>query len=79
MDLTGRKVAGGELVTIRLHPGVGVTGPNGEHMEGGPHEVPAHFAYPIVRTNRAVVIEGAPAGVEHRDPTPETREGRRRR
>ena len=83
VDLTGRKVAGDEMLTIRLAPGVGVCGPTGEHMEGGPHVVPAHFAYPLVRTNRAIVlrddVSGAPEGVTQRDPVPDTREGRRRR
>lgn len=82
LDLTGRKVAGDDTVVIRLAPGIGVLGPNGEHLEGGPHTVPSHFAYPLVSTNRAHIVRevvGAPEGVQHRDPEPESREGRRRR
>ena len=86
VDTTGRRITGD--VTIHLRPGVGVIGPTGEHMEGGPHSVPVAFAMPLIASHRASVVEpktvepdpaaqvkGAPTGVQHRDPAIATREG----
>ena len=88
IDSTGRRITG--EVTIRLRPGIGVVGPNGEHMEGGPHTVPVAFAAPLISSHRATVVTaetiapvaqvvGAPEGVHQRDPVVATREGRGRR
>ena len=98
MDTTGREIKG--EVTIELRPGIGVVGPNGDHMEmaNGPHTVSLAFAGPLLSSNRArpvspdeaetlrasrrpaePTVTGAPDGVVHRDPVPESREGRRRR
>ena len=90
IDSTGRRITGD--VTIHLRPGVGVVGPNGEHMEGGPHTVPVAFAQPLLSSHRASIVvpnadepepaaqvKGAPAGVQQRDPVATTREGRGRR
>ena len=87
IDSTGRRVTGD--VTIRLRPGVGVVGPSGEHLEGGPHTVPVAFAAPLIASHRAAIVHpepvpeqavaGAPPGVQHRDPAVSTREGSRGR
>lgn len=88
VDSTGRRITGD--VTIRLRPGIGVVGPNGDHLEGGPHTVPVAFAAPLISSHRASVVvaepaapaaqvPGAPPGVQHRDPAITTREGGRGR
>jgi hypothetical protein len=93
VDSTGRRITGS--VTITLRPGVGVVGPTGEHLEGGPHTVPVAFAVPLVSSHRAAYsepvataptepdpaaqVKGAPGGVQQRDPVATTREGRGRR
>lgn len=88
IDSTGRRITGD--VTIRLRPGIGVVGPSGEHLEGGPHTVPVAFAAPLIASQRASVVvaeavapdtqvQGAPAGVQQRDPIVTTREGGRGR
>ena len=92
IDSTGRRITGD--VTIHLRPGVGVSGPNGEHLEGGPHTVPVAFAVPLISSHRASIVDaaptpsepdpvaqvkGAPSGVQQRDPIATTREGRGRR
>ena len=57
MDSAGRRVTGN--VTIELMPGIGVGGPNGEHMdrENGPHTVPVAFAAPLLSSKRARLVE----------------------
>jgi hypothetical protein len=86
-DTTGRAY-GGE-VTIEIMPGIGVTGPKGEHLdrENGPHTVSMAFAVPLLSSNRArrvdpsaapavdpeAQVRGAPAGVQQRDPKARTR------
>lgn len=91
IDSTGRVIKGD--VTIELMPGIGVSGPTGDHLdrENGPHTVPIAFAGPLITSGRARVVEkpaaepapdaqvqGAPSGVQQRDPVPTSREGRRR-
>jgi hypothetical protein len=90
IDSTGRRLTGS--VTIELLPGVGVGGPNGEHLdrENGPHTVPVAFAAPLLASKRARIVapvapspdtpvQGAPEGVVQRDPLPESRESMRTR
>lgn len=87
VDSTGRAITGD--VTIQLRPGIGIVGPTGEHLEGGPHTLPLAFAAPLLHSHRASIVQptaapkeeesrvpGAPDGVEHRDPIAATREGR---
>lgn len=72
-DLQGRKFSG-EL-RVRLRPGFGISGPNGEHLEGGPHVLPLRIANDLLVTGRAdlvlddVVSDRDPVA-EHRDPAP---------
>jgi hypothetical protein len=54
VDTTGRIITGD--VTIALRPGIGIQGPNGEHLEGGPHTVSVAFAAPLIASGRASVV-----------------------
>ena len=69
-DLQGRKFSGS--LKVKLRPGFGIVGPNGEHIEGGPHVLPLRIAQDLLETNRAFlwveeVVERDPV-VESRDP-----------
>lgn len=85
MDSTGKRITGD--VTIHLRPGVGVQGPTGEHLEGGPHVVSVAFAAPLITAGRATIVQspveqpvsGAPDGVQQRDPIITSRDGNRGR
>jgi hypothetical protein len=73
-NLRGERITG--TVTLRLKPGIGIQGMNGEHLEGGPHNLPVAIAQQLLDTNRADVVL-----VETRDPQAENRDqdSRRRR
>lgn len=80
VNLRGEKIAG--TVKVRLRPGIGIQGVAGEHLEGGPHDVPVAIAQQLIDTNRAdPVFADDVAKAETRDPAAENREqdSRRRR
>jgi hypothetical protein len=71
IDTNGRAVTGD--VTIELRPGIGVTGPTGEHLdrENGPHRVPVAFAMPLIMSGRARVLEGPKESEKEKEVPPD--------
>lgn len=76
-SLTGQKTP--QVLTVTLRPGFGIQH-NGEHLEGGPHTLPADIAHSLLATNRADLVEGDESPVpvtepvEQRDPWAENRD-----
>lgn len=78
VNLRGEKITG--TVKIRLRPGFGIQGMNGEHVEGGPHDLPVAIAQQLIDTNRAdAVFDDDLDEPEQRDPAPESRDPRANR
>jgi hypothetical protein len=81
-NLRGEKITG--TVRVRLKPGVGIQGVNGEHVEGGPHDLPVAIAQQLLDSNRADVVlpddeTEDVTEVEERDPVVESRDPRANR
>ncbi|MFL5481142.1 MAG: hypothetical protein ACJ8AK_03050 [Gemmatimonadaceae bacterium] len=75
MNLRGEKITG--TVKVKLRPGFGVQGPDGNHLEGGPHDLPVAIAQQLIDTNRAdPVFDEDVAQPEQRDPIVEQRDPR---
>jgi hypothetical protein len=77
-NLRGEKITG--TVRIRLKPGFGIQGVNGEHIEGGPHELPVALAQQLLDSNRAdPVFDDEIEQPVNRDPAIESRDPRANR
>lgn len=76
-NLRGEKITG--TVKVRLRPGFGIQ-LAGEHIEGGPHDVPVAIAQQLLDSNRADIV--TPSELEEpetRDPVVESRDPRQLR
>jgi hypothetical protein len=76
-NLRGEKITG--TVRVRLKPGFGIQ-IAGEHIEGGPHDVPVAIAQQLLESNRAdAVFEDDVEQPTNRDPAAESRDPRANR
>jgi hypothetical protein len=79
VNLRGEKITG--TVRVKLRPGIGIQDANGNHIEGGPHDVPVAIAQQLFDTNRAdpVFPEDEVEAPKNRDPAAENRDPAERR
>jgi hypothetical protein len=77
VNLRGEKISG--TVRIRLRPGFAIQ-LAGQHVEGGPHDVPVAIAQQLIDSNRAEpVFDDDVAEPETREPVVEQRDPRANR